>query len=311
MPELDCDLIIVGGGVAGLTSGLYSCRAGLKTILLERLGPGGQTIKAERIENFPGFPEGISGVELGLLVQDQAMRYGLEVRLAEVNRFRREGLSWIVETHDYELRADAVIMAGGSALRKLGVSGEERLHGAGVSYCATCDGAFFRDQVVGVVGGGDSALDEAIVLTKFASQVIVFHRGDHLDAQRILQDRAFSSPKVVVRWNTVVNRILGEGQVEAVSTLDSASGQASRIELSGVFIYVGLDPNTQCLRDFLPMDNAGHIPTDIRMRTAIPGLLAAGDVRQASASQFISAAGDGATAAIEAQRYLESREWPT
>ena len=310
MAEPEYDLAIVGGGAAGLTAGLYGCRAGLRTVLLERMMTGGQVINAEKIENFPGFPDGISGAELGPLLQDQATRYGLEVQLSEVSGLRRDEPRWVVETYGDELRANAVIIAGGSTLRRLGVPGEEQLHGAGVSYCATCDGAFFIDQTVGVVGGGDSALDEAAVLTEFASRVIVFHRDDRLSGQKVLQDRVLSNPKIEVRWNTIVTDIVGERQVEAVSTLDSTSGETSRTDLSGVFIYVGLDPNTQYLGDLLPLDNAGHIPTDIWMRTAAPGVFAAGDIRQASAAQLVSAAGDGATAAIAAQRYLDSGEWP-
>ena len=310
MLEPDYDVVIVGGGVAGLTAGLYTCRAGLKTTLLERMMPGGQVINAERIENFPGFSDGISGAELGSLLQGQATRYGLEVQLSEVMRLRQQGPNWAVETYDGELSARCVIVAGGSTLRKLGVPGEEEFHGAGVSYCATCDGAFFADQVVGLVGGGDSALDEAMTLTQFASKVIIFHRHEKFSGQKVLQDRVLSNPKVEVRWKTVVNAILGDGQVEGVSTKDVKSGETSRVDLSGVFIYVGLEPNTHCLRDLLPLDNAGHIPTDIWMRTPLPGLLAAGDIRRNSAAQLVCAAGDGATAAIAAQRYIEDGEWP-
>ncbi len=310
MPSTAYDLAIIGGGAAGLTAGLYACRAGLNTVLLERLMPGGQVINAERIENFPGFPEGISGAEFGPLVQEQADKYGLEVRLfSDVTELKQEDLTWHIQHPEGEVFARAVIIAGGSTLRKLGVPGEEELRGAGVSYCATCDGAFFMDQAVGVIGGGDSALDEAVVLTGHASKVIILHQGDRFRGQKVLQDRALANTKVEVRWNTLVEAILGDGEVSGVGTKDVITGETSRIDLSGVFIYVGLEPNSQFLKDLLPLDNAGHVPTDIWMRTPMPGLLAAGDIRQNSASQLVSAAGDGATAAIAAQRYLESGHW--
>ena len=309
MMDLDYEVVIVGGGAAGLTAGMYASRAGLKATLLERLMTGGQVINADRIENFPGFPEGISGAELGPLVQEQATRYGLQVQLSEVIALRREQPLWVVETYDGELVTRAVIIAGGSTLRKLGVPGEQEMHGAGVSYCATCDGGFFMDEVVGVAGGGDSALDEAVTLTEYASKVIIFQRGDRLSGQKVLQERVFSNPKVEVHWNTVVTAVLGEGQVNGVNVEDLTSGETSRVDLSGVFIYVGLDPNTEYLRGLLPLDNAGHIATDIWMRTPLPGLLAAGDIRQNSAAQLVSAAGDGATAAIAAQRYIEGQVW--
>ncbi len=309
MPEPEYDVVIIGGGAAGLTAGLYASRAGLKTALLERMMTGGQIINAERIENFPGFPDGISGADLGARMLDQATKYGLEIRLSEVTGLRQGNPAWAVDTYDGTVSARSVVVAGGSTLRKLGVPGEEELHGAGVSYCATCDGAFFIDQVVGLIGGGDSALDEAMTLTQFASNVVMLQRGDSFTGQRVLQDRVLSNPKVEVRWNTSVDAVLGEGQVEGVSVTELTSGETSRIDLSGVFIFVGLEPNSQYLADLLPLDNAGHVPTDIWMRTPLPGLFAAGDIRQGSAAQLVTSAGDGATAAIAARRYLESGEW--
>ena len=304
------DVAIVGGGAAGMTAGLYASRAGMRTVVLERLMPGGQVINAEKIENLPGFPEGISGPDFAMSIQDQATRYGAEVELSEVSELRRDEPFWRLACYGEDVRARSVIVAGGSTLRRLGVPGEERLHGAGVSYCATCDGAFFADQVVAVVGGGDSALDEAAVLTEFASRVIVFHRRDSFRGQRVLQERVLSHPKVEVRWNTVADEIIGETQVEGVATTDVTSGETTRVDLAGVFIYVGLEPNTEYLRNVVDLDKAGHVPTDIWMRTAQPGLFAAGDIRQGSAAQLVSAAGDGATAAIAAQRYVESGYWP-
>ncbi len=306
MQEEIYDVIIIGGGAAGLTAGIYSCRAGLKTLMLERLMPGGQVINAESIENFPGFPDGISGAEIGPLMQQQAMGYGLEIQLGEVDELAQNGDNWRVSAWGKDYTGKAVIIAGGSTLRKLGIPGEEELYGAGVSYCATCDGGFFLNQTVGVVGGGDSALDEALVLTEYASKVILFHRRDAFTGEKILQERVLSNPRIEVRWNTSVNEILGDGQVEGLAVMNEQSGETSRIDLSGVFIYVGLDPNTDYLQDVLPLDNGGHIPTDIWMSTPARGIFAAGDIRQNSAAQLVSAAGDGATAAIAARRYVES-----
>ena len=306
MQEEIYDVIIIGGGAAGLTAGIYTCRAGLKTLMLEKLMPGGQVINAESIENFPGFPDGISGAEIGPLMQQQAMNYGLDIRLGEVDELAQDGDGWRVSAWGEEYACKSIIIAGGSTLRKLGVPGEEELYGAGVSYCATCDGGFFMNQTVGVVGGGDSALDEALVLTEYASEVILFHRGEAFTGEKILQERVLSNPKIEVRWNTAVSEILGDVQVEGVSVVDETSGETSRIDLSGVFIYIGLEPNTDYLQDVLPLDNAGHIPTDIWMNTPARGIFAAGDIRQNSAAQLVSAAGDGATAAIAARRYVES-----
>ena len=310
MPEQTYDLAIVGGGAAGLTAGLYACRAGLKTVLFESLMTGGQVINAENIENFPGFPDGIFGAEFGPLLQEQATRYGLEIRLGEVTALRPESPFWAIELYGGLERARAVIYAAGSTLRKLGVPGEQDLEGAGVSYCATCDGPFFQGETVGVVGGGDSALDEALVLTEFASKVVVFHRGDELGAQQVLRDRVAANPKIEVRYNTTVDEVLGGGAVDGISITDVESGETSRVDLSGLFIYVGLDPNSSCLDGLLELDGGGHVPTDVWMRTPLPGLLAAGDVRQGSAAQLVTSAGDGATAAIAAQRYVKGAAWP-
>ena len=310
MPEQTYDLAIVGGGAAGLTAGLYACRAGLKTVLFESLMTGGQVINAENIENFPGFPDGIFGAEFGPLLQEQATRYGLEIRLGEVTALRPESPFWAIELYGGLERARAVIYAAGSTLRKLGVPGEQDLEGAGVSYCATCDGPFFQGETVGVVGGGDSALDEALVLTEFASKVVVFHRGDELGAQQVLRDRVAANPKIEIRYNTTVDEVLGGGAVDGISITDVESGETSRVDLSGLFIYVGLDPNSSCLDGLLELDGGGHVPTDVWMRTPLPGLLAAGDVRQGSAAQLVTSAGDGATAAIAAQRYVKGAAWP-
>lgn len=309
MQEHCCDLLIIGGGSAGMTAGLYASRAGLKTILLERMMTGGQIVNAEKIENIPGFPDGISGSEFGSLLLDQAVKYGMETQLSEVTKIHRNQSYWNIETFEDTYKAQAVIVASGSTLKRLGVPKEDELHGSGVSYCATCDGAFFRNQVVGVVGGGDSALDEAITLSEFASDVIIFHDQEYLHGQQILQNRVLDNPKISIRSSVNVDSIFGNGKVEGIVVSDLISKEVTRINLDGVFVYVGLEPNTRYLRDILSLDRAGHIPTDIWMRTSLPGILAAGDTRQNSAAQIVSSAGDGATAAIAAHRYIRQGDW--
>ena len=304
------DIIIIGGGSAGLTAGLFAARYGHSTLVVERLMGGGQIINAENIENYPGFPQGTSGYELGPLMQEQAMNAGAEVSMAEATGLRVDGPYKVVATANGEYQAKAVVIAGGSSLRALGIQGEQELEGRGVSHCATCDGPLFQEQVVGVVGGGDSAMDEALTLTGYASQVILFHWRDAFRAQKVLQDRVLSNPKIQVRWNTVVEDVLGPDIVTKVKVRDTATGETSEVELSGLFVYVGLDPDTAYLKGTLSLDNAGHVATDIWMATEVPGVFAAGDIRQHSAAQVVTAAGDGATAAIAAHRYISGREWP-
>jgi thioredoxin reductase (NADPH) len=310
MGNREYQLVIVGGGLAGMTAALYATRSGLKTLLLERLMTGGQIINADTIENFPGFPDGISGADLTILVQDQATKYGLDLELDEVATIQQNPPGLSIETQNGNIFDSlAVIIASGSSLKHLGIPGEEENHGTGVSYCATCDGAFFKDQVVGVVGGGDSALDEAITLTEFASKVFLIHKGKEFVGQRLLQDRVKANPQIEIISQTIIESINGNSGVEAVTINNTQSGERSILSLQGLFIYIGLSPNTQYLRDLLPLDTAGHIPTDLLMRTPVRGVLAAGDIRQHSAAQLISSAGDGATAAISAQRYIDRQEW--
>jgi len=305
------DLVVIGSGTAGLTAALFGARYGLRTLALESLMAGGQTLNAERIENLPGFTEGISGAEFGARLLEQAMDAGAEFQMTEATALRLEEPYRVVSTGNGDYTTKAVIVAAGSTLRKLGIPGEEELSGRGVSTCASCDGPFFQDQVVAVVGGGDSALEEAEVLTQFASQVILFHRGETLRGQKVLQDRVLALDKVRVLGNTVVEEILGEEGVTGVRTRDMVTGEASQVDLSGVFAYVGLEPNTRFLRGTIPLDNAGHIPTDLWMATEVPGVFAAGDIRQHSAAQLVTSAGDGATAAIAAFRYIQGRAWPS
>jgi thioredoxin reductase (NADPH) len=299
-------LIIVGGGPAGLSAGLYASRSKLDTLLIERAILGGQILNAEMVENYPGFPQGISGSELGALIAQQATKYGLLTIVAEVQGIEIRGGEKIVSTSEGEYRAKAVIIAGGSEHSKLGVPGEEEFTGKGVSYCAMCDGAFFREQVVVVVGGGNVALNDALFLTKFASKVIVIHRRDQLRATRILQDRAFANPKIEFFWDTVVESIMGDKLVKEIRLRNVKTGKGSSLEVSGVFVAVGLRPNTGYLKGLLTLDAGGFISVNGQMETGVPGVFAAGDIRAGSIRQVVSAAGDGATAAIAAERFLSS-----
>jgi thioredoxin reductase (NADPH) len=312
MKMRDFDLVIVGAGVAGLSAAMFAGRYGLKLAVVEQLGAGGQISTAERIENFPGFPQGLGGHELGPLLHEQAEAAGAEfvldtVQALEVQELEASGAHRIVHCVGESLRAPAIIIAAGSALRPLGLAGEEKFLGRGVSHCASCDGAFFAGLEVCVVGGGDSALDEALVLAEHASRVTVIHRGESLAAQHALRNKAAASGKIEIVLQTVVEEIVGVDAVAAVRLRDLATGAARLQDARGVFVYVGLEPNTAFLRDVLALDATGHIATDIDMRTSLAGVFAAGDIRQHSVAQLAAAAGDGATAAISAFRYLTSR----
>ena len=308
MPDQEFDVLIIGGGMAGLTAGIYASRYGLNTAIVEQMMAGAQIINLDKIENFPGFPQGIAGYELGPATQEQAMNAGVEVLMDTVTGVAVDG-DYLVVSGDMgsNYRGKAVIMAAGSSLRSLGIPGEEEFEGRGVSHCATCDGPLYMGQTVAVVGGGDSAADEALTLTEYTERVILFVRGDALDAQQVLQDRIAANPKIEVRYNAEVAEIVGEDTVTGVK-VRTADGETVE-PLSGLFIYVGLDPNSAAVADLVPLDNAGHIPVGLAMDTPQPGLFAAGDIRQQSAAQLVASAGDGATAAIAAFRYINGKEW--
>lgn len=300
----DFELIVIGAGVAGLTAAMFAGRYGLKVVVLEQLGAGGQIINTERIDNLPGFPDGIAGHELGPLLHQQAEAAGAEFVLDAVERLEASGVDRIVHGAGETLRAPAIIIAAGSALRPLGVPGEEKFLGKGVSHCASCDGALFAGLNVCVIGGGDSALDEALVLAEHASGVKLLHRGPHLDAQQILRDRVAATGKIEIALDTIVEEIVGEDAVTDVRVRDAKTGGMRLEACRGVFVYVGLEPNTAFVRGVLALDPAGHIETDINMRTSLAGVFAAGDIRAHSVAQLAAAAGDGATAAIAAFRYV-------
>ena len=300
------DMIIVGGGPAGLTAGLYARRSRLNTLLIEKLIPGGQVLTTDWVDNYPGFPEGISGFDLVDKMRLQAERFELPVISDEIVSLSLQGPDKILKGTQGTYQTKTLVIASGAAHRKLGVPGEGLLGGKGVSYCATCDGPFFRDQEIAVVGGGDTAVQEALFLTRFAKKVYLIHRRDQLRATQILQEKALAHPAIQPVWNSVVESILGTDQVEGIriKNKDGSSGQT--LSVQGVFVLVGILPNTDWLKGSLPLDPEGFIPTDQNLATSVPGIFAAGDVRQKLLRQISTAVGDGATAVFTAERYLEA-----
>jgi thioredoxin reductase (NADPH) len=303
------DVIVAGGGIAGLTAGLHSARAGRSTLVLGGNSPGGLLLSIEKIEGVSGFPEGVPGYELCPMLQEQAEEAGAEVRMQELAALEPADAGWRVTADETELHAGAVIFATGARLRHLGVPGEDRLQGRGVSHCASCDAPLLRDRTVGVIGGGDSALQEALTLAEQVSEVVVLHRGEELDAQATYRQRAEEHPKITVRYQTVVEEILGDDKVAGVRARDLTTDTAEELELAGVFVYVGLEPNTEALQDRLDLDDEHRLATDAANRTELPGLLAAGYVRRGALGQAAISAGDGANAAKSAHRYLQTGDW--
>jgi thioredoxin reductase (NADPH) len=299
-------LIIVGGGPAGLTAGLYSARGGLKVLLIEKEVIGGQIANADRVDNYPGFPEGISGFELARLIHQQATNHGLETMSGEVTGLTSRYGSNIVNTAEGDFIAQAVIIAGGSQFRKLEVPGEGEFLGKGVSYCATCDGPLFRDKAVAVVGGGDTAVTDALSLSKFASSVKVIHRRNQLRSSKVLQRKAQTNPKIEFIWNSVVTEVKGKEKLTDLVLKNTKNGTISLVAVDGIFVAIGLVPNTEYLRGVLPLDEGGCIITTELMETTVPGIFAAGDIRHNSVKQAIVAAGDGAVAALSAERFIDS-----
>jgi len=301
------DLIVIGAGVAGLTAAMHAGRLGLKLVVVDRMGVGGQIAAAERIENFPGFPQSVSGAELGPLLHEQAEAAGAEFLLDSVESITPDGDWHVVGCATESIKARALVVAAGSALRPLGVPGERKFLGKGVSHCASCDGHFFAGQHVCVIGGGDSAVDEALLLTEFAARVTIIHRSGALDAQKVVAERVAAHRKVEIMLDTTVEKIVGKENVSAVCLRKRGATDSYEYPTQGVFIYVGLEPNTAFLRNVVALDPAGHVETDIMMRTSVPGIFAAGDIRARSVALLAAAAGDGATAAVAAFRHLNSR----
>ncbi|MDP2675240.1 MAG: thioredoxin-disulfide reductase [Dehalococcoidia bacterium] len=305
MARKEYEIVIIGGGPAGLAAGLYAARARRKTVLLEKGVIGGQIALTELVENYPGIPT-INGFDLAQAMLNQAESYGLEVEYAETTGIEQDGRLWLVRSAEDEYVAKAVIVTAGADYNKLGVPGEERLTGRGVSYCATCDAAFFKEQHVAVVGGGDAAMDEGLFTTRFADKVTVIHRRDKLRAGAILQERAFANPKMEFVWNTVVTEVLGEDAVTGVRLHNRETGEESTMDVAAVFVFIGQHPNTGFLGGLVPVDEGGHALVSEWMETELPGLYVAGDARRNSARQVVSSAGDGATAAIAAEHYISS-----
>lgn len=302
------ELVIIGGGPAGLSAGIYASRAAMNTVLLERGIPGGLVVSTESIENYPGFAGGIGGPELMLQMENQARRFGLEILSSNVASIKPTEKEFIVKTDDGEIAAGALIIASGAQPQLLGVKGETEYTGRGVSYCATCDGAFFRGKRVAVVGGGDAAVEEAIFLTKFAEKVFIIHRRGELRATRVVQQRAFENPKIELIWHSVVDEIHGTDTVDTVLVRNVRNGEKTRLDVDGAFIYVGHRPSSVLVKDLVRLNEKGYIITDENMLTSHPGIFAAGDVRQKLLRQVVTAVADGAIAAVAAEKYLEERK---
>ncbi len=309
MSETNYDVIIIGGGPAGLTAGLYTSRAKLRTLLVERMIMGGQVMTTTKVENYPGFPGGIDGPELMLRFQEHCQEFGLEVRSGEVEQLSENAGIKTLSIDGEAVTARAVIITTGAEPRKLGVEREAELTGRGVSYCATCDGAFFRNVPVAIVGGGDTAAEEALFLTRFASKVYLIHRRAELRATKILQERLAANDKVEILWNSAIAGLEADNSgLTGVRLQDLANDSERSLELAGLFVAIGVTPKAHFLADVVELDDDGHILTDAECRTSIPGVFAAGDVRKKILKQIATAVGDGAVAAIMAEKYLMNQE---
>ncbi len=298
------DVIIIGGGPAGLSAGIYTARARLNSLLVERGAVGGQIVNAEWVENYPGFVESVSGFDLAEAMHKQATKFGLEMLLADVTGISKKGKRFVASTSGGDFEAKAVIIASGLERQELGVPGEAEFTGKGVSYCATCDGPFFKDKEVVVVGGGDVAITEAIELTKFASKVTVIHRRNELRATKILQEKAFAEKKIKFLWDSVLEEIIGDNFVTGVRVNNVKTKKKAVLKVSGVFMGVGFKANTEYLKGIVKLDDNGAVITNEKMETSTPGIFAAGDIRSGSIRQVVAATGDGAVAAIGVERYI-------
>jgi thioredoxin reductase (NADPH) len=304
MTKPDYDLVIIGGGSAGMTAGTYAARARLNVLLIEKLVPGGQILVTDWIENYPGFPEGISGADLAQKIHQQAERFDLKIETGEVTSLDLSNPIKKTVLGDKIITSHALIIASGASPRKLGVPGEEQFYGKGLSTCATCDGPFYKDKVVAAVGGGDTAVQESLYLTKFAKKVYLIHRRDQLRATGILRERALANDKIEMIWDTVLTGIGGFFNVEKVSLKNVKTDEKKEMAVDGCFLWVGILPNTSFVKNAVQTDDGGFVIADAKMETSVPGVFAAGDVRNTPLRQIATAVGDAAIAAFSAEHYI-------
>lgn len=309
MKPTDYDLVIIGGGPAGLTASIYAARARLNILVLEKSAIGGQILVTDWIENYPGFPEGLSGADLVMRMADQARRFGVEIETNQVRSLDLAGQMKKLVLDDRTVTAKAVIVATGASPKKLGVPGEEEFYGRGISTCATCDAPFFKNSVVAAVGGGDTAVQESIFLTRFAKKVYLVHRRGALRATRILQERALANEKIEIKWDSVLTAVNGsDAGVEGITIKNVKTGEKSDLAVEGCFVWVGTSPNTSFLDGAVAVDKSGFVVVNAKMETSVPGVYAAGDVRNTPLRQVATAVGDAAIAAFQAANYIESLE---
>ena len=302
--KADYDLVIIGGGPAGLTAGIYASRARLNVLLLEKVAPGGQVLVTDWIENYPGFPVGSSGYDLVTNMVEQAKRFGLTIETGEVLSLDLSEAVKKIELNDKTITTLSIIIATGASPRKLGVPGEDMFTGKGVSFCATCDGPFFKDRILAAIGGGDTAVQESIFLTRFAKKVYIIHRRDQLRANKTLQERAFANEKIEFVWDSVVTSIEGSSDVEKISIKNIKNGETKQLGVDGCFVWVGIQPNTDFLKDTVALDELGFVIVDKNMQTSVSGVYAAGDARDTPLRQITTAVGDAAIAVSSAEHYI-------
>ncbi|HOE90596.1 MAG TPA: thioredoxin-disulfide reductase [Candidatus Cloacimonadota bacterium] len=302
------DIAIIGTGPAGLSAAIYAARGGLKTIVFEKGLIGGQIIVTADVENYPGFNENLSGFEIMEKMRLQALKFDAVIKEEQVTGIGFEGLCKIIETDENQYRVKSIILATGAHPRKLNVPGEDRFIGRGVSYCATCDGALYRNKIVAVNGGGDSAVEEALFLTRFAEKVYIIHRRDALRAVHAIQQRAFNNPKIKIIWDTVIHEVNGTDQVKSLTLFNKKTETISALQVDGLFVYIGIIPNNHLFESRIELDTQGFIVTNEYMETNIPGVYAAGDIRQKLLRQVVTATSDGAIAAFAAEKWIEENE---
>lgn len=302
------DLLIIGGGPAGLAAGIYGARAGLKVLIIEKTLLGGLVPSTFMIENYPGFPSGIAGQELSEKFEEQAKRLGVEITWGNASQIKVQKNYFITVVDDKQIKSKAVIIATGTESQKLGIAGEDHFRGRGVSFCAVCDGPFYKDKNIVVVGGGNSAIEEALYLTRFASKVQVVHRRDKLRADKMLEWRAKANSKMFFVWNSVIKEIAGKEKVEEIIIEDTHTKKTRKVKCDGIFVYIGSQPNTAFVADLIKLNKKGYIKTNKKLETSVPGIFAAGDVRDKALRQIVTAAADGAQTAQEANQYIEGGE---